>query len=186
MSTVIAVLTTKDGQGSSTLALSLAWSAAQHTRVMLVDCDMSGTGNLADMIALDFGSRGIGNLFGTMAISGNLLEQQAVSVRSRPRLRLVPGLQGFSGPGVGELLPRLAPALAVLPEEAVQSGCKAGILTVLVRNLPLEVGAFGLITRRNHKLSPGAQLMLSALREQGGQMYPVDSYRPACTRLAVV
>jgi DNA-binding transcriptional LysR family regulator len=76
--------------------------------------------------------------------------------------------------------------LAILPEEAVQSCCKAGILTVLVRNLPLEVGAFGLITRRNHKLSPGAQLMLSALREQGGQMYPVDSHRPACTRLAVV
>jgi DNA-binding transcriptional LysR family regulator len=76
--------------------------------------------------------------------------------------------------------------LAILPEEAVQSCCKAGILTVLVRNLPLEMGAFGLITRRNHKLSPGAQLMLSALREQGGQMYPVDSHRPACTRLAVV
>jgi DNA-binding transcriptional LysR family regulator len=76
--------------------------------------------------------------------------------------------------------------LAILPEEAVQSCCKAGILTVLVRNLPLEVGAFGLITRRNHKLPPGAQLMLSALREQGEQMYPVDSHRPACTRLTVV
>jgi hypothetical protein len=86
---------------------------------MAVDADMSGTGTLADLIALDFGSSGIGNLFGTMAISGFLLEQQAVPVRSRPRLRVVPGLQGFCGPGVGELLPRLAPALEVLPEEMV-------------------------------------------------------------------
>jgi MinD-like ATPase involved in chromosome partitioning or flagellar assembly len=119
MSTVVSVLTTKDGQGSTSLALSLAWAAAEGRRVMAVDADMSGTGNLADLIALDFGSRGIGNLFGTMAISGLLLEQQAVSVRGRPRLRVVPGLQGFCGPGVADLLPRLAPALRSLPEELV-------------------------------------------------------------------
>jgi MinD-like ATPase involved in chromosome partitioning or flagellar assembly len=119
MSTVVSVLTTKDGQGSTSLALSLAWTLADKRRVMALDADMSGTGTLADLIALDFGSRGIGNLFGTMEISGYLLEQQAVQVRSRPRLRVVPGLQGFCGPGVGELLPRLAPALEVLPEELV-------------------------------------------------------------------
>jgi MinD-like ATPase involved in chromosome partitioning or flagellar assembly len=119
VSTVVSVLTTKDGQGSTSLALSLAWTAADKRRVMAIDADMSGTGTLADLIALDFGGRGIGNLFGTMAISGHLLEQQAVPVRPRPRLRVVPGLQGFCGPGVGELLPRLAPALEVLPEELV-------------------------------------------------------------------
>jgi len=63
--------------------------------------------------------------------------------------------------------------VAVLPEEAVQSCLKAGILTVLVRNLPLGVGAFGLITRRHHKLSPGAQVMLSTLREEAGQLWPI-------------
>jgi MinD-like ATPase involved in chromosome partitioning or flagellar assembly len=119
VSTVVSVLTTKDGQGSTGLALSLAWTAAEKRRVIALDTDMSGTGTLADLVALDFGSRGIGNLFGTMAISGFLLEQQAVQVRSRPRLRIVPGLQGFCGPDVGELLPRLAPALEVLPEEMV-------------------------------------------------------------------
>ena len=56
--------------------------------------------------------------------------------------------------------------VVALPEEAVQSCCKAEVLTVLVSNLPLGVGAFGLITRRHHKLSSGAQLMLSVLREQ--------------------
>jgi MinD-like ATPase involved in chromosome partitioning or flagellar assembly len=119
VSTVVSVLTTKDGQGSTSLALSLAWTAAEKRRVMAIDADMSGTGTLADLIALDFGSRGIGSLFGTLAISGFRLEEQAVSVRSRPRLRVVPGLQGFCGPDVGDLLPRLAPALQVLPEELV-------------------------------------------------------------------
>jgi DNA-binding transcriptional LysR family regulator len=66
--------------------------------------------------------------------------------------------------------------LAALPEEAVQPWCKAGILTVLVRNLPLGLGAFGLITRRDHKLSPGAQLMLNTLREVAGPLYQLQSY----------
>jgi DNA-binding transcriptional LysR family regulator len=76
--------------------------------------------------------------------------------------------------------------LAVLPEESVQTCCNAGILTVLVRNLPLGVGAFGLITRRHHELSPGAQLMVNTLREQAGYMYPVESSRPACAGMSLV
>jgi MinD-like ATPase involved in chromosome partitioning or flagellar assembly len=119
MSTVIAVMTTKDGQGSSTLALSLAWSAAQHVRVMLVDCDMSGTGSIADLLGLDIEGQGIGNLFGTQAIAAAMLEQQSVVVHSRPRLRVVPGLSGFCGPGVADLLPRLVPAFPALPDELV-------------------------------------------------------------------
>jgi MinD-like ATPase involved in chromosome partitioning or flagellar assembly len=119
MSTVVSVVTTKDGQGSTTFALSLAWAAAEHRRVLLVDADMSGTGTLADAIALDLGGRGIGNLFGTLAITSAMLEQQAISVRTRPRLRVVAGLQGFSGPGVADLLPRLVPALRAVPDELV-------------------------------------------------------------------
>ena len=63
--------------------------------------------------------------------------------------------------------------VVALPEEAVYSCCKAGVLTVLVRNLPLSMGAFGLITRRHHKLSPGAEVMLSILRQEAGQLWPV-------------
>lgn len=61
--------------------------------------------------------------------------------------------------------------VAALPEEAVQSSCEAGHLTVLLGDLSLGVGAFGLITRRNHKLSQAAQLMLSTLRELAPQVY---------------
>lgn len=67
--------------------------------------------------------------------------------------------------------------VAALPEEAVQSSCEAGHLTVLLGDLPLGVGAFGLITRRNHKLSQAAQLMLSTLRELAPQVY--DRRSPA-------
>jgi len=61
--------------------------------------------------------------------------------------------------------------VAALPEEAVQASCEAGHLTVLLGDLTLGVGAFGLITRRNHKLSQAAQLMLSTLRELAPQVY---------------
>jgi DNA-binding transcriptional LysR family regulator len=61
--------------------------------------------------------------------------------------------------------------VTALPEEAVRSSCEAGHLTVLLGGLPLGVGAFGLITRRNHKLSQAAQLMLSTLRELAPQIY---------------
>jgi DNA-binding transcriptional LysR family regulator len=62
-----------------------------------------------------------------------------------------------------------------LPEGVVRPYCDAAILSVLVRDIPLGVGAFGLITRRNHPLSPGAQLMLNTLREMAGQIYPAES-----------
>jgi len=65
--------------------------------------------------------------------------------------------------------------VVALPEETVLPYCQAGILSVLVRNLPLGVGAFGLITRRNHPLSPGAQLMLNTLRDVAVQIYPAES-----------
>ena len=65
--------------------------------------------------------------------------------------------------------------IVALPEEVVMPYCHAGILSVLVRNVPLGVGAFGLITRRRHPLSPGAQLMLNTLREVAVQIYPVES-----------
>ena len=65
--------------------------------------------------------------------------------------------------------------VVALPEEVVLPYCDAGILSVLIRNLPLGVGAFGLITRRNRPLSPGAQLMLNTLREIAGHVYPAES-----------
>jgi DNA-binding transcriptional LysR family regulator len=65
--------------------------------------------------------------------------------------------------------------VAALPEAAMQTCRDAGDLKVLMSNLPLQAGAFGLITRRDPQLSPGAHLLLKTLRELGGQLHPVDA-----------
>lgn len=72
--------------------------------------------------------------------------------------------------------------LVALPEEAVHSACKAGTLTVLLRKLSLNMGAYGIIVRRNNECSPAAQLMLKRLRELAAQFYPNNTRQFARTR----
>jgi DNA-binding transcriptional LysR family regulator len=61
--------------------------------------------------------------------------------------------------------------VVALPEVSVGSYCKAGILKVLMTDLPVGIGGFGIITRRSRELAPGALLMLSALREVANKLY---------------
>jgi DNA-binding transcriptional LysR family regulator len=76
-------------------------------------------------------------------------------------------------PVIGSLL-QTSTMVAAVPEEAARSACTAGDLTVLVKNLPLGTGTFGLITRRDHQLTPAAQLMLKTVRELAGQLHGAD------------
>jgi DNA-binding transcriptional LysR family regulator len=77
-------------------------------------------------------------------------------------------------PIITSLLQQSAMVVA-LPEDVVLPYCQVGILSVLVRNLPLGIGAFGLITRRHHPLSPAARLLLNTLRELAVEIYPAES-----------
>lgn len=61
--------------------------------------------------------------------------------------------------------------IVALPEVSVASYCSAGILRVLMTDLPVGIGGFGLITRRNRELSAGARLMLGTLREVAARLY---------------
>lgn len=61
--------------------------------------------------------------------------------------------------------------IVALPEVSVGSYCKAGILEVLMTDLPVGIGGFGLITRRDRELAPAAHLMLSTLREVAARLY---------------
>ncbi|HEV2272269.1 MAG TPA: LysR family transcriptional regulator [Steroidobacteraceae bacterium] len=61
--------------------------------------------------------------------------------------------------------------IVALPEVSVASYCKAGILAVLMTDLPVGVGGYGLVTRRNRELSTGARLMLNTLREVAEKLY---------------
>ncbi len=55
--------------------------------------------------------------------------------------------------------------VAALPEEPVRTWLDAGLLTVLPIDLGLRMDVYGIITRRQHQLSPGAQAMLNALHQ---------------------
>ena len=61
--------------------------------------------------------------------------------------------------------------VVALPEGAVRSHCNDGVLTVLMRNLPLGVGGFGIITRRSCHLSPAASLLLETMRALAAELY---------------
>jgi DNA-binding transcriptional LysR family regulator len=76
--------------------------------------------------------------------------------------------------------------VVALPEQAVQPCCKAGILKVLLRNLPLAIGGFGLVTRRHDQLSPGAQRLFNTLREVGKELNPRENRPSAQPRMECV
>jgi DNA-binding transcriptional LysR family regulator len=62
--------------------------------------------------------------------------------------------------------------VAVLPAEAVQAYCASGLLKILSIPLNVTMDSFGLITRRRHALSPGAEVALKILRETAAKLYP--------------
>jgi DNA-binding transcriptional LysR family regulator len=89
-------------------------------------------------------------------------------------------VQTASLPMITSLL-RMTHMIAPIPRETVQAQCDSGDLTVLVQNLGVVIGSFGIITRREHRLSSGAQLALEALREAAATLY---GGRPAAARPA--
>ena len=55
--------------------------------------------------------------------------------------------------------------LVALPKELVQAQLAAGELVALPFDLKLRMDVYGIITRQGHVLSPGAEIMVDALRE---------------------
>jgi MinD-like ATPase involved in chromosome partitioning or flagellar assembly len=118
VSLLVAVYTTRAGQTSTHWAACLAWTLAEHRRVLLVDCDMEG-GTLADLMLLRTDGRGIATCFGDRPASAAELAEQAVSHPRRENLRVVPGLSRSFGYEIGECLRKLGPALAGSSEDVV-------------------------------------------------------------------
>jgi DNA-binding transcriptional LysR family regulator len=85
-------------------------------------------------------------------------------------------VQTTSLPVITNLL-RSTNMVAALPEAAVQTFTEAGLLTVLIKDLGLEIGSFGIVTRRHHRLSPGAQVLVAALRETASKLYAAGGPR---------
>lgn len=59
--------------------------------------------------------------------------------------------------------------VSALPQELVRPYLDTGLLEVLPFDLGLRMDAYGIVTRRGHQLSPGAELMLSCLREEAAR-----------------
>jgi len=65
--------------------------------------------------------------------------------------------------------------VAPMPVELVQPYLDSGLLAVLPVDLNLRMDVYGIITRRQHQLSPAAEAMLDTLRELAAQR-PASSY----------
>ncbi|KQW43618.1 MULTISPECIES: LysR family transcriptional regulator [unclassified Roseateles] len=61
--------------------------------------------------------------------------------------------------------------VSALPEELVKPYVETGLLTVLDFDFGLRMDAYGIVTRRGHQLSPGAELMLNCLREEAARRH---------------
>jgi DNA-binding transcriptional LysR family regulator len=62
--------------------------------------------------------------------------------------------------------------VVALPQELVRPYLQTGLLSVLPFELGLRMDLYGIVTRRNHQLSPGADAMLATLREVTARRYP--------------
>lgn len=62
--------------------------------------------------------------------------------------------------------------MSALPEDLVRPYLDTGMLTVLPFDLGLRMDLYGIITRKHHRLSPGAEAMLAMLREVAAARYP--------------
>jgi DNA-binding transcriptional LysR family regulator len=69
--------------------------------------------------------------------------------------------------------------VAPLSLELVQPYLDSGLLTILPFEMGLRMDMYGIITRKRHQLSPGAEAMLAALREIVAQRYPACAGVPA-------
>jgi DNA-binding transcriptional LysR family regulator len=86
-------------------------------------------------------------------------------------------VQTQSLPAILGLL-RSTDAVVPLPRETVQPLCDSGFLSVLIDNVGVTMAPFGIITRRKHNLSPGAQALLDAIRTAASTLYP-SAHAPA-------
>lgn len=62
--------------------------------------------------------------------------------------------------------------VVAMPRELMQPYIDSGLLAVMPFDLGVRMDVYGIVTRRGHQLSPGAEAMLATLREVAGLRYP--------------
>lgn len=107
--------------------------------------------------------------------TGSLLRDKLDGLFAQNALPLPANIVETTSALVISSLLRESTMVAAVPEQSLASTCKAGDLTPLITSIPVGASAFGLITRRDHQLAPGAQLMLKTLRELAGAALPLSN-----------
>jgi DNA-binding transcriptional LysR family regulator len=79
-------------------------------------------------------------------------------------------VETFALPVIMQVLAQ-SDSLAVMPIEVASHLAQHGLLAVLPIDLSCKMDLYGIITRREYLLSPGAQIMLTALRETAQTLY---------------
>jgi len=103
---------------------------------------------------------------------GNVLRDRLAVIFSEQGLALpLQGVETAALPVITSLLHE-SDMVSVLADEVVQAECSAGVLVRLAANLPLLLGAAGIVTRREHLLAPAAREVLRVLRETAGLAGP--------------
>lgn len=74
-------------------------------------------------------------------------------------------------PVITELL-RQSDMLHAFPQELAHSYARSGVFAIVPIELPCQMEAFGIVTRRDDLLSPGAEMMLRAIRARAAEIYP--------------
>jgi DNA-binding transcriptional LysR family regulator len=102
---------------------------------------------------------------------GSLLRERLTAVFQQRDLPTPPSVIDMQSLTAILGLLHAAHAIVPLPCEIVQPLGDSCDLTVLVEDIWLDFGPFGSITRRQHRLSPGAQALAAALRTTAATRY---------------
>lgn len=102
---------------------------------------------------------------------GSVLRERLVGLFLQKGMQLPANIIQTQSLQVITHLLRSTDAVAVLQHEAVRPLCESGFLSVIIEDLGLEIGCFGIITRRGHKLSAGGRALLDALRATALTLY---------------
>ncbi|HVR92563.1 MAG TPA: LysR substrate-binding domain-containing protein [Casimicrobiaceae bacterium] len=113
-----------------------------------------------------------------MPPAGNVMRDRLTQLFLQKRLDLPHQVVETAALPIITSLLRMSEMVAPLPTDVVRPYCESGVLTMLPLSLDLRLGAAGIITRREHRFSPAAKVMLTALRKAAAAQYSGKIVRP--------
>jgi DNA-binding transcriptional LysR family regulator len=102
---------------------------------------------------------------------GNVMRDRLTQLFLQKRLDLPHKVVETAALPIITSLLRMSEMVAPLPTDVVSPYRESGVLKMLPISLDLRLGAAGIITRREHRFSPAAKVMLTALRNAAASRY---------------